>query len=425
MIIYIYYIAAIFCSLIFIREIYIFSKLYSFNDKIIFKSLSFYTWIFFFYIILFSGYLFFNKDNDNNKLIIYNFLIEREPSFSEYLQVHFNYNPSSYIFRVDNYDSYFIEKEIESNNYLTKYFKQYDVDNIDDFVYKITPLYTTIYHSDFNDFEEYPQLKNMLNRYIQNDDFISTYEYQKMNQIYLDLKTNKDCILNFYNLSKHKKGKFIDWINMYENDISTFGYVTNRTADSIYKGLSYKEFLDYIEGFYWNYASLIQDVNKYNHKPINDMYNYINSDGFISQNEMDKIEELIEDHEYWVLLESEGSYYQTVAANYIIENNGAAKDELIKIKNEYGYFPYKTQDLINDSLESLIEGFEGSYFNSYFVYEKHFEHNQGRYEHVEYLIEEYNCIQLESLRKELFKDNLFSDFDYDKVFDVYYNECRK
>ena len=92
------------------------------------------------------------------------------------------------------------------------------------------------------------------------------------------------------------------------------------------------------------------------------------------------------------------------------------------MKEEYGYLPYRSKDIIVEGLKELIENFDEN--ETIFIFEYHFKDKSYSLSTINYIITDENCEMLIPLRDEAMKDNIFSEFEFDKIFDVYYHNCR-
>jgi len=370
--------------------------------------------LFFYSRFLFSNASLFDPNEDSDYIIL-NFLYKNEKVLQDYLEEEYDYEVT-YSFRsiyFDNFDIYFINKFIEENDLLTKYKEYYKVENKKDFLSKIKVIADNDYSSDIQVFIDRPELKEDFYSYLNNDGFISEFEFKILNEKLFNLKSNDEEVYNFCIYSQ----VLLDLKNQCYQEYKDNGFVTVKTENLVNSALHendlYLEFIDH--KIYLD--DIREEVVELNNIELTKLLEEYTKDDFFSYSDYQNIQEAIKKEEREIFLNSESSQYQKMAANFVIEHNGKTKNDILKMKEEYGYLPYRSKDIIVEGLKELIEDFDEN--ETIFIFEYHFKHKPSSLSTTNHIITNENCEMLIPL-----KDNIFSEFEFDKIFDVYYYNCR-
>lgn len=370
-------------------------------------------------IYLFSNHSIYNYKEEPN-FIIFNFLYKKEPIFQEYLKNKYEYE-DFYEFKLyyfDNYDFYFINNFLKKNKLINKYKTYYEAKNKNDFLSKIKIVAESKYDSVISDFKDKKELKEEFYNYLNNDGFISEFEFNILNENFMNLKSTNETVYNFCIYSK----VFINLKNQCYKEYKEKGFITIKTENTInpilYKENLYLDFIDY--QFYLK--DIRNKIDKLNDNNLLILLEKYTKDDFFSRNDYKNIQEEIKKIEKEINLNSEAYHYQNIAANFVIDNNGKTKDDILKMKEKYGYLPNRSKELILVGLESLIEGFDEN--KSLFIFEYYFEDRSYNLSTINYIIEKYNCDMLIPLRDKFNKDNIFTEFEYEQLFKIHYDNCK-
>lgn len=375
--------------------------------------------IFFYSIFLFSNSSIFSSEEDPDYIIL-NFLYKNEKVLQNYLEEEYDYE-LTYNFRnfyFDNFDIYFINKFIEENDLLIKYKEYYKVKNKEDFLSKIKIITDNDYSSDVEVFIDRSELKEEFYSYLNNDGFISEFEFKILNEKLFNLKSNNEEVYNFCIYSQ----VLLDLKNQCYQEYKENGFVTVKTENIVNSALHendlYLEFIDH--KIYLD--DIREEVSELNNIELTKLLEEYTKDDFFSYSDYQNIQEAIKKEEREIFLNSESSQYQKMAANFVIEHNGKTKNDILKMKEKYGYLPYRSEDIIIEGLKELIEDFDEN--ETIFIFEYHFKHKPSSLSTTNHIITNENCEMLIPLKDEALKDNIFSEFEFDKIFDVYYYNCR-
>ena len=375
--------------------------------------------LFFYSMFLFSNASLFDHNEDSDYIIL-NFLYKNEKVLQDYLEEEYDYEVT-YSFKsiyFDNFDIYFINKFIEENDLLTKYKEYYKVENKKDFLSKIKVIADNDYSSDIQVFIDRPELKEDFYSYLNNDGFISEFEFGILNEKLFNLKSNDEEVYNFCIYSQ----VLLDLKNQCYQEYKDKGFVTVKTENlvnsALYENDLHLEFIDH--KIYLD--DIREEVSELNNIELTKLLEEYIKDDFFSYSDYQNIQEAIKKEEREIFLNSESSQYQKMAANFVIEHNGKTKNDILKMKEEYGYLPYRSEDIIIEGLKELIEDFDEN--ETIFIFEYHFKHKPSSLSTTNYIITDKSCEMLIPLREEALKDNIFSEFEFDKIFDVYYYNCQ-
>ena len=287
-----------------------------------------------------------------------------------------------------------------------------------DFLSKIKVITDNDYSSDVEVFINRPELKEEFYSYLNNDGFISEFEFKILNEKLLKLKSNDEEIYNFCIYSQ----VLLDLKNQCYQEYKENGFVTVKTENIVNSALHendlYLEFIDH--KIYLD--DIREEVVELNNIELTKLLEEYTKDDFFSYSDYQNIQEAIKKEEREIFLNSESSQYQKMAANFVIEHNGKTKNDILKMKEEYGYLPYRSKDIIVEGLKELIENFDEN--ETIFIFEYHFKHKPSSLSTTNHIITNENCEMLIPLKDEALKDNIFSEFEFDKIFDVYYYNCR-
>lgn len=424
MIIFSYFFLLFFTIILLIKSFIFINKGYSYQENHIISFKYRYFFISFILLFFYSVFLFSNisiyhyKENPN--YILFNFLYKKEPIFKDYLKEEYKYE-KDYDFQLyyfDNYDFYFINKFLKKNKLIDKYKSYHDAKNENDFLSKINIVAESKYDSVISDFEDNKELKEEFYNYLNNDGFISEFEFSILNEKFLNSKSTNKIVYNFCIFSNTS----IDLKNKCYQEYKDKGFITIKTENVIlpllYKNSLYLDFIDY--KFYLK--NIRNQIDKLNNNELSQLLEESTKDDFFSKNDYDNIQNSIKKLEKEVFLNSQTFYYQNIAANFVIENNGKTKDDILKMKEKYGYLPNRSKELILAGLESLIDGFDED--KSLFIFEYYFEDRPYNLSTINYIIEKYNCDMLIPLRDKFNKDNTFTEFEYEQLFKIYYDNCK-
>ena len=288
-------------------------------------------------IYLFSNTSIFDYEEDPDYIVI-NFLYKNESILREYLYEEYNYELENRDFKpyyFDNYDFYFINNFIKENNLINKYKDIYNAKNKKDFLSKIKNIADTEYSYNISELKDRKELKGDFNLFLNNDGFISEYEFYILNEKLNTLPSNDEEVYNFCTYST----VLLDLKNQCYKEYQEKCFVSVKTEnivnEALYDNDLYLEFIDY--SIYLD--SIREDIDDLNESNLSKLLENFMKDDFFSNSDYETMKEEIRKVEREQFLDSESDHYQNLAANFVIENNGKTKNDILKMKEEYGYLP--------------------------------------------------------------------------------------